>query len=152
MNKFVADESQRPAAEARQSRNGHRPKAPHDLLDHRQTVLDRLADGETLDHFPVLDHVHPPAGLLDDGARIAADKGVAANVLAALDRFAEEGLALAANLAVGRERRFQIGQDAARDRNQVALAGQLQEFILSWIMHGSFLTLRRRKRHKESKV
>ncbi len=53
------------------------------------------------------------AGLLDDGARIAADKGVAANVLAALDRFKEERFALAANFPIGRERRFQIRQDAA---------------------------------------
>jgi hypothetical protein len=73
-------------------------------------------------------------------------------VFAAFDRFAEEGLALTANFAVGRERRFQIGQNAARDRNQVALAGQFQEFILSWVIHGSFLTRPRRKRHNESEV
>ncbi len=94
----------------------------------------------------------PSAGLLDNGARIAADERIAADVFAALDRFTEKRFALAANLAVGRERRFHIGQDAARDRNQVALGGQLHKFSLSRIIHGSLLTSRRRKRHKESEV
>ena len=92
------------------------------------------------------------AGLPDDGAGIAADERVAANVLAAFHRFEEERLALAANLAIGRERRFQIRQNAARDRDQVALAGQFQEFRLRRIIHGApFLPHRRRKRHNESR-
>ena len=68
--------------------------------------------------------------LADDGAGIAADKGVAADVFAAFDGFEQEGLALPANLAIGGERRFQIGQNPARDRDQVALPGQFQKFRL----------------------
>jgi hypothetical protein len=152
MNKFVADKPQRPAAETRQPRHGHRPVAPHDFFHHLQPVLDRLADNEAFQHLAIFEQVHPRAGLLDDGAGVAADERVTANMFAALNRFAQKRLAPAANLAVGRERRLQIRQNAARDRNQVALAGQLQEFRLSRIMHGCCLPSCRLKRHKESEV
>src|ERR1700722_17451284 len=158
MNKFVADKSQRTAAEPRQARNGHWLIACHHLFHHRQSVPHRpsagglRADGEALDGLPVFDKFDPCPSLLAHRARSAADERVAANMLAALDRFAEKGLALAANFLVGRERRFQIRQNAPSDRNQVALGGQPHEFILSRIIHGSYLTSRRRKRHKESEV
>ena len=42
-------------------------------------------------------------------------------MLAALDGFKQERFARAADLAVGGERCFQIGQDAARDGNEVSL-------------------------------
>ena len=80
----------------------------------------------------VLDHLDAVAGLLDDGARIAADERIAADVFAAFDRFEQERFARAADFAVGRERRFQIGQNAARDGNQVPLRRQFQKFIRRW--------------------
>ena len=69
------------------------------------------------------------AVLPDDRARIAADERVAPDVFAALDGFEEERFALPADFAVGRERRFQIGEDAARDGNEISLRGELQKFI-----------------------
>ena len=117
-------------------------KAPHHLLDHGQAVLDRLGtarlggvppcrgDGETFGHFAVFDHLHPAAGLADDGAGIAADKGVAADVLAALDRFKKERFALAANFAIGGEGRFKIRQNPARDRNEISPGRPISEIHL----------------------
>jgi hypothetical protein len=65
------------------------------------------------------------AVLADDRARIAAHEGVASEVFAALDGFEEERFALAADLAIGGERGFEIGQQAAADGDQVSLGGQL---------------------------
>ena len=81
-----------------------------------------------LDDLAVLDDSTRFRLLADDGAGIAAHERVTPNVLAALDRFEQERFALAANFAIGGERRFQIGQKPARDRDQVALAGQFQKF------------------------
>ena len=66
---------------------------------------------------------------LDDRARIAADERVAAEMFAAFDGFEQKRFALAADFAVGRERRFNVGQQAARDGDQVALRGQFQKFF-----------------------
>ena len=59
---------------------------------------------------------------------IAADKGVTAKVFAAFDRLEKKRFALAANFMVGGERRFEIGQQAARDRDEVSQGGQFQKF------------------------
>jgi len=69
------------------------------------------------------------AVLPDHRARVAAHEGVAPEMFAAFDRFEEERLALAADFAVGRERRFQIGENAARDGNEISLRRKLQKFI-----------------------
>ena len=49
---------------------------------------------------------------------------VAAEMLAAFDRFEQKRFALAADFPVGGERRFNVGQQAARDGDHVALRGQ----------------------------
>ena len=67
--------------------------------------------------------------LADYRARIAAHERVAAEVLAALDGLEEERLPGPANLAIRGERGFNVSQEGAGYRHQVALAGQLQEFI-----------------------
>ena len=60
-------------------------------------------------------------------------------MLAAFDGFKEERFALAADFSVGGERRFNIGQQTARDGDHVALRGQFQEFIQRWRIHKPFL-------------
>ena len=92
--------------------------------------------------FAVLDDIDAPALLADDGAGIAADEGIAANVFAAFDGFEKKRLALPANLAIGGEGRFQIRQNPARDRDEVALPGQFQKFRLRWIIHSLPTALR----------
>ena len=47
-------------------------------------------------------------------------------MLAAFHRFEQERLALAADLAVGRERGLDVGQEPAGDRDQVALAASFR--------------------------
>ena len=69
------------------------------------------------------------AHLPDDRARVAADERVAAEVFAALDGFEQERFARPADFAIGRERRFDVGQQPAGDGDQVALGGQLQELF-----------------------
>src|SRR5256886_12016371 len=76
------------------------------------------------------------ARLPDNRARITADKGIAAQMFAALDRFEEERLRLAANFAIGRKGCFNVGDQPACDRDEVALCGQLQEFRKSGGVHG----------------
>ena len=73
----------------------------------------RSAHGsELLDDLAVFEHLDAVAGLPDDRARIAADERIAPEVFAAFDRFEQKRFALPANFAVGRERRFKIGQQA----------------------------------------
>ena len=72
------------------------------------------------------------AGLADDRARIAADERVAAEMFAAFDRFEQERFALAADFAISRERRFDIGEQPARDRNQIALRRRASEIPRGW--------------------
>ena len=102
-------------------------------LDDFQTVAHRLASGriararhdlELLRDLAVFDQFHARTGLLDDRARIAAHERVAPDVHPALDRLEEERLALAANFFIRGERRFKVREQAARDRNQVALFRQ----------------------------
>ena len=70
------------------------------------------------------------AVLANDRARIATDEGIAPEMLAAFDRFEEKRFALPANFAIGRQRRFEIGQQPARDRDQGCLrAPSLLEFF-----------------------
>jgi hypothetical protein len=53
-------------------------------------------------------------------------------MFAAFHGFEKKRFTLAANLAIGREWRFDIGKNAAGDGNQVALPRQLQKFIKRW--------------------
>ena len=60
--------------------------------------------------------------------RLDADEGVAAHVLAALNRFQQEGLRLAVRDAQeGRDGRLQVRRQRAIDGNQRMLAAQLDE-------------------------
>jgi hypothetical protein len=50
-------------------------------------------------------------------------------MFAAFHGLKQERFALAADFAIGRERRFDVGEDTARHGNQVALARELQKFV-----------------------
>ena len=96
------------------------------------TIREPAADASVenaFDDFAVFETSTRSAGLADDRARIAADERVTADVFAAFDRFEQKRFARAADFAIGRERRFDVGQQAARHRHQVSLRGELQEFI-----------------------
>ena len=90
---------------------------------------------EGLDHFAVLDHLDGLAHLTNDPARVAADKGIAPDVLASFDGFKQERLALPANLAIGRERRLDVRQQPAGDGDQVALGRQTEELFEGGRVH-----------------
>ena len=92
----------------------------------------RFRDDRPAHDLAVFNNFDVMAGLPDDGARIAADKRVTAQMFAALDRFKQKRLTLAAYLVIGGERRFKIREDAARDRNQVSLLRQLQKRFQCW--------------------
>ena len=88
-----------------------------------------------LGDFSVLQNLDAIFRLPDDGARIAADERVASQMFAALDRLEQKRFARAADFAIGRERRFNVGEQASRDGNHVALRGQLQKFIRRLRIH-----------------
>ena len=50
-------------------------------------------------------------------------------MLAAFDRLEQERFARPADFAIGRERRFKVGQQSAGDRDEIALGRQFQEFV-----------------------
>ena len=153
MDEFVADETDRAAGEARQAGHGHGAIAFHDALDDFEAVGDLVGrvtpcaplggqrtarptfNLKFLHDLAVLDDLDAVGRLLDDGARIAADERVAPDVLAAFHGLEQERLALAADFAVGRERRLKIREDAARDGNQVSLRRELQKFFQRWCVH-----------------
>ena len=92
----------------------------------------RMGDQEFLDDFAVLDQLQLAADLADDGAGIAAHKRIAPEMFAAFHRLEQERFALAANFVIGGERGFEIGEQPARHRDDVALLGELQERIQCW--------------------
>ena len=105
--------------------------------DKRVPAGKRLArDGEMVRQLAILQHVHAGAVLADDRARVAADKGIAAQVFAAFDRFEEERFALPADFPVGREGRFKISQEPAGNGDEVPLGGQLLKFFQGGRKHG----------------
>jgi len=53
----------------------------------------------------------------------------APEVFAAFDGFEQERFAGAPDFAIGRERRFNVRKQPARDGNEISLRGQLQKFI-----------------------
>ena len=100
-----------------------------DALDHFEAVADTrgaVSGGPARDHkllhdVAAFDDLDAIVGLPNDRARVAANEGVTTQMLAAFDRFKKKRFALAANFPIGRQGRFQVGQQTARDRNQVAL-------------------------------
>ena len=140
MNEFVADKAKRTTGKPRQAIDIHRPVIGQHPLYDLETVADftlRLGPATTddlvrLPHLAALDPLHLVADLDDHPARVAAHERVAAKMLAALDRLEQERLAPAPDFAISRQRRFLIGQQPARDRNQVSLFGQAAKLILCW--------------------
>ncbi len=62
--------------------------------------------------------------------RREADEGVAAHLLAALDRFQQKALALRPRRAQkGRDRRFQVGHERAANGHERVRPGQGQELL-----------------------
>ena len=63
-----------------------------------------------------------------------ADKGIAAHLLAAFDRFQEEALALAPGRAQeGRDRGFEVGHERAVDRDERVRPGKSQELLAAGV-------------------
>ena len=121
----VAEVACEPAAEARQARaQGDLEAALVGLDEVERVALVRLDDA-AVGH----DLGRPPGGL-HAGARGQADEGVAAEALAADDRFQQEALRLpAGELEVQRQRRLEVGEGLEDHRDAVeALAGQALEF------------------------
>src|SRR5476649_2539664 len=71
-------------------------------------------------------------------------------MFAALDRLEQKRFARAVDFAISRERRFNVGEQAARDGDHVALRGQLQKFIRRRRIHETFLAEARRKQKQEA--
>src|SRR5439155_13804343 len=93
-------------------------------------------DSELRNELAAFDDFDPIAPLANDGSRIAAHKGVAADMFTAFYRFEEKRFALAADLSIRRKRCIKIGKQAASDRNQIPVRGQLAELFNSWRIHG----------------
>ena len=66
--------------------------------------------------------------------RREADEGVAAHLLAALNRLQQKALALRPRRAQkGRDRRFQVGHERAADGNKRVRPGEGQELFAAWL-------------------
>ncbi len=143
VNEFVADETDGAAGETGQA--GRRDTARYFFITRSTTSRPSLTSGRLAGGVAArrqtrqLSTTLPfsmistrSAGLPDDRARIAADKGVAADVFAAFDGFEQERFARAADFAVGRKRGFNVRQQAAGDRDKVALARPASESHPEW--------------------
>ena len=134
MNKFVPHKSHRAAGKPRQPRQIHRAIAAQNALHHLQPVahvmLARFATHRVGGrHLTALHHLHLIAILPNDPARIAADKRVPAQVLAALHALTQKRLAARPNFAIGRKRRLEVRQNLAVDRNQISFLRVLQKCL-----------------------
>ena len=129
MDEFVADEANGAAGEAGQAGDGDGAVAFHDAFDDLEAILGVRAEVVGLSDAAVFDDLNLAVVLADDGAGVAANEGVAADVFAALDGFKEEGFTGAADLAIGGQGRLKIGEDAARDGDEIPVGGILQKFI-----------------------
>ena len=89
----------------------------------------RGGNGEPLYHPPALKHLNTVARLLDDRARVATDERIAAQMFAAFDRLEQKRFALSANFAISGKGRLEIGQQTARDRDEVPLRRQFQKLV-----------------------
>src|ERR1043166_600072 len=144
VNKFVTNETDGAAGKSRQTRNRDGAVAAHDLFDDLESVAhrprrrrsSRSRHDKFFPHFAVLDNLDGVASLFDQGAWIAADKRIAADVFASLDGLEQKRFTLSANFLIGGKRRFEVGQDGARDRDQVAPLRQSGKLSLGRIEHG----------------
>ena len=131
VDEFVADETDRAAGESGKARKGNRSIPLHHRFNHLESVADLAgvsgriggSDGERLQDFSIFDHLDAGPGLANDGAGIAADERVTADVFAALDGLEEERFALAADFAIGRERSFEVGENGSGDGDEISRGG-----------------------------
>ena len=73
--------------------------------------------------------------LPDDRAGIATDEGITSEMFAAFDGFEQERFARAPDFAVGREGCFDIGEEPARDGNEISVRGEFQKLFESGGVH-----------------
>ena len=79
---------------------------------------------------PAFSDVDLAAARDDALVRAKADEGVAAHLLAALDRLEQKALALRPRRAQkGRDRSFEVGRKCAANRNERVLFGERQKFF-----------------------
>ncbi len=116
---LVGHEADRAADEARQAGQAGHLLAPEQLVEQHQ----RVGEGQRAGAVGRLE-VGPVLADLEHLARRRPDERVAADVLAALDALEEERVPAAAELQVGRDRRFEVGQHLAVDRRELRRAGQ----------------------------
>ena len=81
----------------------------------------------------------------DDVVGLGADEAVAGDAVAALHALEQEGVRGPGDLQVGRHGRVEIGGNLAVDRDQVAPAGHVADFLQRRAVHGyvSVLVMRR---------
>ena len=77
----------------------------------------RSVGDEGLRDFSVFQDFDPSADLSDNSAGIAPHERVAANVLPTFHGLEKEGLRRTANFAIGGKRGFDVGEQAAGDRD-----------------------------------
>jgi len=63
---------------------------------------------ELLDRFAIFEDLDPVALLADNRTRVAADKGIAPEMLAAFDRFEKERFTGPPDFSISRQRGFDI--------------------------------------------
>ena len=126
----VAEVADQPAGEARQARQIGHPVAVDEVL-HEAERVGRLA---VLDLDLVTQHADVVATHDDARLRRQAENGVAAPALAALHRFEQIGVRRVGQLEIGGQRRVEVGQRLARDRNAV-VAGAYERLELI-VIHG----------------
>jgi len=120
----VAEHAREPAAEARQVGQRGRAEALHEAAHE----LDRVAL-VALDGSPALAHLDRAAARGDARARGEPDERVAAEALAADDRFEQVGVARPGELEVERQRRVEVRERAQDERDAVvASLGERAEF------------------------
>ncbi len=122
----VTEVTDQAAVETRQTGDGRHVVARLEGFDEGQRVFNVVAFG--------LDAINGDADVMvvnpQHGAARQADDRVTAPFLAALHRFEQVGVGLVGQFQVDRQRRVEVGQGFAGQRNAVvAVSGQAQEFF-----------------------
>jgi len=143
VDELIPEIADRSAGEPGQMRQPHCAVLPERFFHRFQRVADLARPprsfrfyAKPLDLPAGLPRFHMGAELSNDGARIASYEGISADVLAAFDRLEEKRFAPAPDFDVGRKRRFKIRKKPARDRDQVGISRQFQEFFFRRALHG----------------
>ena len=114
LHALEAEPADQAAGEAGQAFDPRHRVRGAQALDLGEGILDLTR----LDQFAVLGHVQGVAGEGVYAFRGQADDRVATEALAALDRFEQVGMRAVGQLQVHRQRRVEVGQDLAHDRNE----------------------------------